>query len=155
VVSGLYYPKLKKCFDFDDIQSEGGGLKETIYIGRHPKSDIVLKPSTVSAWHCKIIRDCDGTCTLVDTKSRHGVRVNDIAVTSTQIFPGMWIALGKQVELIVISVDHKMPILAGSVDSFYVNSARDHGSARRAAKFIGRSHATISRMLKRIRKKKK
>src|SRR5262245_55794826 len=45
-------------------------------VGRHPNNDVMLSSGYVSRWHCAILVDTNGQCSVEDLGSTHGVIVN-------------------------------------------------------------------------------
>lgn len=68
-------------------------IKETVYIGRHPKCHISIDDPTVSGEHAKLEVKKD-ICTLFDLDSTNGVRINGQKVTQHDVTPGMLFSIG-------------------------------------------------------------
>mgnify|MGYP001772933200 FL=1 len=79
---------------------QGGGdpiplLKRSLLVGRRESCDIVLRFSNVSAHHCQLTLT-GGYWYVRDLKSRNGVKVNGVRVTSEKrVDPGDILSIAK------------------------------------------------------------
>ena len=84
---------------YGELIPVGGGdpvplLKKQLLIGRRESCDIVLRFANVSAHHCQLTIN-GGYWYVQDMKSRNGVKVNGLRVTSKRLDPGDTLAVAK------------------------------------------------------------
>ncbi|WP_428261978.1 FHA domain-containing protein [Haliangium sp.] len=127
--------------------------KSCLVIGRDRRCDIQLADPSVSMLHCHVYWRDDGAYSIEDAQSTNGLFVNDIKVERAVLAPGMWVFLGRT-ELIVMGVDHRLPITATTNTSFLGKAARYYGSDRKASQQVGKSAATIGRARRRRLRRK-
>jgi hypothetical protein len=144
-VQGLYVPSEKKLHLFDTI-TMAGQIKPVISIGRVQRCDIPVCDPAVSALHCEIERQQNGTCMLVDAGSKNGVYVNDVKVTRAELRPSMWIFIG-YTELIAFCEGQEVPVFGRNYTSFLVRARNIYGSAESAGEQIHRSPRSIYRAI--------
>ncbi|HVO10900.1 MAG TPA: adenylate/guanylate cyclase domain-containing protein [Vicinamibacteria bacterium] len=66
-----------------------------VVIGRSPECQIVLRDFGISRTHAKVVVGEDGTCRILDLKSKNGTQVNGVPVVEAPLRDGDRILLGK------------------------------------------------------------
>jgi adenylate cyclase len=79
-----------------------------VVIGRSPECQIVLRDFGISRMHARVVVGEDGSCRIVDLKSKNGTQVNGVQVVEAPLRDGDSVTLGKFVLTFAKALESKV-----------------------------------------------
>lgn len=145
----------KRLLSFQWVSFNERFIGDTITVGRTRHRDVRIRDEAVSALHCELQRQHDGSIVILDCDSKHGIWLSDPEyndglwrqVTRATLVPGMRLRLGNS-HLLVTNDEGRSPIRRVYRYSEFVRRAFSmYGGIETAARAIGLSPFRIRRSL--------